>query len=204
MFRSAIVGSTLAAMGQLGDSFGSGRKPTHASVTDAPCKCGYLERASDEPMVPIVFDEQTNEYHIENVGDAGHRVIYHCPFCGGAAPPSKRGSLFATITQDENSRLIALATGFKTVKQAVAKLGTPDDDMPAGLGMGSKPTEGEAPTFTSYRTLTYKGLSETADVVLIDYGPEHGLRVTLRGKYLGKPEHPSPPKRKPKRPGAKR
>jgi hypothetical protein len=155
-------------------------------------------------MVPIVFDERMNEYHIENVGDAGHSVIYHCPLCGGAAPPSKRGSLFATITNDESSRLIALATGFKTVTQAMAKLGTPDDDMPDGISMGSKPTEGEAPTFTSYRTLTYKGLSETADVVLIDYGPEHGLRVTLRGKYLGKPEDAPGPKGKPKRPGAKR
>jgi hypothetical protein len=155
--------------------------------------------------VPIVFDQQMNEYHIQNVGkNAGHSIIYHCPACGGAAPPSKRGSLFATITRDESSRLVALATGFKTVKQAVAKFGVPDDDMPDGIGMGSKPTDGEAPTFTSYRTLTYKGLSETADVVLIDYGPEHGLRVTLRGKYLGKPEPPPTPKGKRKRPAAKR
>jgi hypothetical protein len=37
---------------------------------------------------------------------------------------------------------------------------------------------------TSYRTLKYKKLSKTADVVFVDYGPERGVRMRLSGKYL--------------------
>jgi hypothetical protein len=46
-------------------------KPTFASVTTIPCKCGYLERASDEPEIPIVFDARVNEYHVTNTGKNG-------------------------------------------------------------------------------------------------------------------------------------
>jgi len=33
------------------------RKPTSQSVTDEPCRCGYLVRASEEPSIPFVFDD---------------------------------------------------------------------------------------------------------------------------------------------------
>lgn len=36
-------------------------KPNFSSVTDLPCKCGYLQRSSDDPDVPIAYDERTNE-----------------------------------------------------------------------------------------------------------------------------------------------
>jgi hypothetical protein len=180
------------------------RKPNHASVTDTACTCGYLQRESNEPKSGIVFDEVVNEYHITIGGKhSGHLLIYHCPWCGGAAPQSKRASLFAVITQDESSRLLGLAAGFKTVAQAVKKLGKPDDDMAVGVSRGSRPSESEAPTLTSYRTLWYRRLSKTADVLLTDYGPEHGLRVTLQGKHLGRPS-PPPPKRRAKPAKAKR
>ena len=86
-------------MGSRKNESGKQLKPTFSSVTDTLCVCGYLERASEEPEVPIVFDAKVNEYHIANIGkNGGHRVIYHCPWCGGAAPRSKRASLFATVT----------------------------------------------------------------------------------------------------------
>jgi hypothetical protein len=139
------------------------RKPTHASVTDLACTCGYLERRSSESRSPIVFDETVNEYHIENVGkNSGHLVIYHCPFCGGTAPQSKRASLFAVITHDESARLQDLAAGFKSIAEAVKKLGKPDGDLAVGISQGSRPSESEAPTVTSYRTLTYTRLSKSA------------------------------------------
>src|SRR6266568_3052946 len=40
------------------------RKPTTQSVTEEPCRCGYLMRASEEPTIPVVFDEEMREYHI--------------------------------------------------------------------------------------------------------------------------------------------
>src|SRR5438552_3640751 len=37
-------------------------KPTHASVTDQPCSCGFLQEAADDPDSPIVYDAQLNEF----------------------------------------------------------------------------------------------------------------------------------------------
>jgi hypothetical protein len=72
-------------------------KPTRASVTEEPCKCGVLELAAKDPRSHIVFDSEVNEYHFRyphpikgNPSAMGSMVIYHCFFCGGAAPASKR------------------------------------------------------------------------------------------------------------------
>jgi hypothetical protein len=163
------------------------RKPNSFSVTSMPCKCRFLERASEEPAIPIVFDARMNEYHIMNVGKGrrGHSNIYHCPFCGGAAPVSKRHSLFATITSTEAERLYKLTSGMKTFKEVVAKFGEPDDDLDPGTQSHTPGSDADPPKVVSYRTLTYKRLSKTAEVVFIDYGPERGVRTSLRGKYVG-------------------
>ena len=69
-------------------------KPTSFSVTSKPCTCGFLECQADDPDSPIVFDARLNEYHFEYASpcsDVGcdsakaQMMIYHCPFCGGAA-----------------------------------------------------------------------------------------------------------------------
>jgi hypothetical protein len=163
------------------------RKPNSSSVTSVPCKCRFLERASEEPTIPIVFDARVNEYHITNVGKdrRGHTNVYHCPFCGGAAPLSRRHSLFATITSTEAERLYKLTSGMKTCKEVVAKFGEPDDDLDPGMQSNTPGSDTEPPKVVSYRTLTYKRLSKTAEVVFIDYGPERGVRTSLRGKYVG-------------------
>jgi len=111
------------------------RKPTRFSVSAAPCQCRFLEEASVEPASPIVFDEKMNEYHIERVakGRRGHYVIYHCPFCGGAAPRSRRHTFFATITSAEEERLFTLTSGLKSFEDVVAKLGKPDSDLDPGV-----------------------------------------------------------------------
>jgi hypothetical protein len=152
-----------------------------------PCTCRFLERAAEEPTVPIVFDARMNEYHIMNVGKdrRGRTNIYHCPFCGGAAPLSKRHSLFATITSTEAERLYQLTSGVKTFEEVVAKFGELDDDLDPGMKLHTPGSDAEPPKVVSYRTLTYKRLSKTAEVVFIDYGPERGVRTSLRGKYLG-------------------
>ena len=162
------------------------RKPTQFSVTAVPCTCRFLERASEEPTSPIVFDAHMNEFHMENVGKGrrGHTSIYHCPFCGGAAPLSKRRTFFATITSTESARLFKLTSGLKTLADVVAKMGEPDDDLDPGQREHSNGSDTTPPEVTSYRTLTYKSLSKTADVAFVDYGPERGVRITLSGKYL--------------------
>jgi hypothetical protein len=166
------------------------RKSASQSVAKPPCKCGFLLRAAEEPEIPIVFDERMNEYHIENVAkDGGHSVIYYCPFCGGAAPPSKRQSFFATITRAETERLHELTADVKTIAGAIAQFGAPDDDLDPGTTVYNSVKDDQPPTVTSYRTLRYKTLSSSADVVFTDFGPERGLRMSLTGKYLGEPKN---------------
>jgi hypothetical protein len=162
-------------------------KPNFASVTTVPCTCKYLERASEEPDNPIFFNAEVNEYHFRSVGKSrGTWMIYHCPWCGGAAPRSKRGSLFATITQKEEERLRRLTTGLRTIEAVIKKFGKPDFDMADGKVIKTQESKGKPPTIKSYRTLHYTGLSKSADVHVTDYCPDGPLRVILQGKYLGR------------------
>ena len=66
---------------------------------DAPkCDCRTLERLSKEPSIPIEFDAKLNEYRLR--GTVGEQImIYHCPFCGGRTPNSRRAELFTHITR---------------------------------------------------------------------------------------------------------
>jgi hypothetical protein len=152
----------------------------------APCKCRFLERSAAEPGIPIVFDASVNEFHIRHGGKdrGGHSIIYYCPFCGGAAPPSKRASLFATITQAEVKRLQDVTTGFKSVREVMTRFGKPDHDFDPGMTKYELEAKDKPPKVISYRTLTYRGLSKIADVVFTDLGPERGVPASFMGKYL--------------------
>ena len=143
-------------------------RPTFASVTDTLCRCGYLRRSADDPRSPIVFDRRAGEYQFRCRGaDAEHfsmLVIYHCPFCGGAAPKSKRDSLFHAIPPEEERRLEALLDGVTTLRSAMRKLGKPDEDDPRGVSL-QDPERGARPPKTQWcRTIRYVRLSKVADV----------------------------------------
>ncbi len=95
-------------------------KRTWASVTGDPCSCGFLEQAADDPNLPIRFDPLVGEYHFEFpspfAGEAcpeakAQLTIYHCPFCGGAAPPSKRDTLFTNISDQEAAAAVPAVRG---------------------------------------------------------------------------------------------
>ena len=142
--------------------------PTFASVTDRPCRCGYLRRAADDPRLPIVFDKVTGEYHFryreaDAYGDST-LVIYHCPFCGGAAPRSKRALLFHVIPPDEEERLAELLDGITSIRGALRKLGKPEDDLRRGIKTQESERAGRPPTTQWFRTLRYEKLSKVADV----------------------------------------
>lgn len=143
-------------------------RPTYASVTNAPCKCGYLREAADNPRLPIVFDKRMGEYHFQyhDKEAKGYTtlVIYHCPFCGGAAPKSKRALLFHVIPPDEERRLTALLDGVSSIRAAIRKLGKAEDDNPRGAGVEVPEQAGHPPTMQWFRTLRYEKLSKVADV----------------------------------------
>src|SRR3989442_14016479 len=98
------------------------KKRTGPTVMEAPCACGSLENALNDPDTPIVFDRELNEYHIEyeiKNGGKGFLMIYYCPFCGGAAPKSQRRKLFAVIPPSEEERLYQLFNEVLTLDDAI-------------------------------------------------------------------------------------
>ncbi len=155
-------------------------KPTFASVTDVPCTCRCLENAANDPRNPIVFDEATGEYQF--VCKSVMLVIYHCPFCGGAAPKSKRALLFAQISAAEEARLASLLDGVTTIAEALTKFGKPDFE---GTSVTRHPeNENEAPKIQHHRGIRYFGLSETAEVWITER-PDGRIFWQLQGKYIG-------------------
>lgn len=157
------------------------KKPTHSSVTNVSCKCGWLERAADEPVNPVYFDAKMREYQLRH-SDGGYSLLYHCPWCGGAAPPSRRSSFFAVVPSAEWNRLAELTSGVKTVEQALRKLGPADEGEPLGLTIYPA-AGGEPPRAEGYRTLTFSTVSKVANVVLNDFGPR-GVSFSFHAKGL--------------------
>lgn len=166
-------------------------RPTFASVTDTPCTCEYLQHAADEPRNPIVFDATTNEYQFrypdpdpDCVGSA-MLIIYHCPFCGGCAPESRRHLLFAVIAPEEESRLFGLLDQVDTISTALAKLGQPTRDDATGSQKRHEKA-GQPNSIQRFRTLVYENLSDVADVWITER--ENGKAFCqLQGKYIGSP-----------------
>jgi len=166
-------------------------KRTFASVTETPCTCGSLEQWVSHFVFPIRFNKQFNEYHFVSGSSDDDRVeimIYHCPFCGGAAPESKRGTFFAEISEEEAKRLWALLNEINTAAQAFQHLGKPDMDEPYPTLAGRpKPTkEREGQKYEATRILTYSNLSPVAEVQFIVYGNDEVER-TVAAKYTGAP-----------------
>lgn len=138
--------------------------------------------------MPIVFDERVGEYHYAYLEPGSNTPatlnIYHCPFCGGAAPASKRRSLFQVVSSEEKHRLADLIVPLNSVRELVEKLGEPDKDEPAGLWQQSEES-GHRPSRTvPCRTLIYTSLSAVADVHVYER-PDGTLGWSLSGKYRG-------------------
>jgi hypothetical protein len=161
-------------------------KPTHASVTARPCTCGYPQRAADDAENPVVFDERTSEYQFtyQEPGLEGLStlILYHCPFCGGAVPGSKRSLLFATIPGAEAARLVTVLEPVKTVRDALEQLGPPDFD---GFSTTLRPERDDQPPLVErHRDLRYYSLSDVADIWITERS-DGAVHWQLQGKYVG-------------------
>lgn len=155
-------------------------KRTHASVTEITCKCNYLQRAVDSEHMPIQFDPDTAEYQWHHNGAVG--VIYHCPFCGGAAPKSQRDKLFATIPPSEEARLSKILDPVKTIGDAIELLGEPNFD---GWAKTVRPESGDQPPMVAHhRDIRYTQLSDIADVHIQECSDGRAFWQLL-GKYVG-------------------
>ena len=155
-------------------------KRTFASVTTVSCTCRYLQDQADEPNSPICFDSETNEYHFA-WNDRG-LVIYHCPFCGGVTPESKRDKLFADVSDAEQLRLGQLLDRIDSIDGAIIAFGKPDYD--GFVNSQHRDEDGESPKLTRQRCLRYERLSETAYVLITEIAGGK-VRWQLQGKYVG-------------------
>ena len=145
------------------------------------CDCPYLESLSKDPAAPVEFDVTFNEYHILGTNGSRH-MVYHCPFCGGRAPKSRRHELFTPIAHAERERLKDLTRNLKTVTDVTNAFGPPDSDNPAGYSVTKEDDTGR-PRTTHYRALTYKGLSAVADVEFL-VGVNDQVWFTLMPKSI--------------------
>jgi len=147
------------------------------------CDCGALENASKEPDSPIRWEESMNEYHIVDA-KGGQMMVYYCPICGGRTPRSRRSSMFAHVTRQEEWRIIELFRGIRTVADVVARFGPADEEREFASGQRTpnrddKPERGEI-----FRGLVYKSLSPVADIVF-EVGSSNTVRGTWNQKYIG-------------------
>ncbi|RYD66438.1 MAG: hypothetical protein EOP83_05010 [Verrucomicrobiaceae bacterium] len=163
----------------------------HSPNFDVPrCDCRWFERAVKDDLIPVVFDELMNEYHLVHRNAGGHSLFYHCPFCGGRAPDSLRGTYWTEVSHEESHRLHQLTKDIKTPGELFETFGQPDRDFEVGGGCVTPGTDDAPPETTlGPRRVVFTGLSATADVhVRIDRYDR--LRFSFAGRYIG-------PKRKP-------
>lgn len=149
------------------------------------CDCRWFELAVRNQAIPVIFDEEMNEYHLVHREGRGHSLFYHCPFCGGRAPATLRGTYWTEVTLEESRRLHALTKHIKTLEDLFATIGQPDEEFEIGSSGTTPSSETAAPETTlGPRRLVYNGLSESAEVhVSIDrYGR---LRFSFSGRYIG-------------------
>jgi hypothetical protein len=154
----------------------------------APCKCGFLEREANHPDWPIRFDPELNEYHfIHRTSTAGEAqmMIYHCPFCGGRAPKSRRSEFFHRLTHAEQRRLCELTKDLHTVQDVAAAFGESDIKQPVGMMITTPERDGKPETTQSYPVMIYTKLSDTADVHVTIY-PTDSVGISFQGKAVKK------------------
>src|SRR5262245_48662227 len=100
-------------------------RPLHIStgtwppVTEPSRTCQHSEDTPPNPHFPIRYDADLNEYSmVWRIGDGyGAMMIYHCPFCGGRTPKSRRDQLFADVPQSEYERLAQLTAGIASIDE---------------------------------------------------------------------------------------
>lgn len=162
---------------------------TLASVTSADCTCGYLQRAADDPDVPIQFEASMGEYQFAyqtEVWGPSMLIIYHCPFCGGAAPRSKRELLYHVIPEAEKERLKELLLPIKAIADALERFGEPESDSPFGTASMHDEANGQPASIEYARVLRYETLSEVADVAIFE-SPGGRVGFSLSGKRKNLP-----------------
>ena len=136
------------------------------STREPACKCGWLDRAPDEPDSPLVFNKVLGEFHLLYRGAqvSGRIRLRFCPVCGERAPEALRNAILAPLCDAEMQRIEQMADGLRTLDDVRARFGEPDDDRSRGLMLREPTSVGRPPTMRGYRTLRYSGISDKLHV----------------------------------------
>ena len=146
------------------------------------CDCNWFQRAAADPHIPVEYDANLNEYHLVRSGaQVGKMQMYHCPFCAGRAPASRRDELFIPISTEEQWRLRDMVRNLKTVSDVTTSLGEPDDDVADGTWIETPEATGQPGKTEYFRTLVYRRLSAMADVRVLIY-PQGQVHFELASK----------------------
>lgn len=148
------------------------------------CDCRWLERAARDPRCPIEFDAELNEYKLKTSN--GSMCLYHCPFCAGRAPESLRARLFATISDEETTRLFALTKGFRTEDDVRRGLGDPTHVFEPGGTMMTAEKDGDPREVRAWKSLRYENYSDTA-TINVNVDQQGNVRIAFMEKTLPKP-----------------
>jgi hypothetical protein len=146
------------------------------------CECSVIAHMAAEPNLPITYDVKMHEWHIVGA-DGAKTIIYHCFFCGGRMPRSRREDFFHTVSDAESRRLFDLTRPLKTVADVVAAFGQPESDNPQGTTI-TLPEHKGGPRTDAYRNLTYSNLSPSTLLEVI-VGTDGAVRFSLIPKPLG-------------------
>jgi hypothetical protein len=156
-------------------------------MTAPACKCGWLDRAPDEPDSPLVFNKVLGEFHLlyraEQASGRVRRIrLNYCPVCGERAPESYRDTLFTPRCDAEMERIEQLADGLRTLEDVRARFGEPDDDRNSGVMLREPANAGRPATMRRYRTLRYSSLSDALHVFF--YERAGRVELLMGGKQL--------------------
>jgi len=161
----------------------------NAGLDPYACDCGWLERAANNPSVPIGFDPDVNEYFLRAGTPAGveaRYVIRFCPHCGGDAPVSHRDALFEVITPEESVRLQGLWKDLRTREDVIQAWGPPDEEIANGYGETEREIPGEPTRTVKFDVMRYNRLSPTAVVdVILRAGDQVRFSYSTKPKRSG-------------------
>ena len=138
--------------------------PNSKSVTSTGCTCGYLERQASDSDSPFIFDESVHEYHFSyKFRDRDAKLmIYHCPWCGGVASDSHRGSLFQDLNSDSCDEICQKTASCKTLDDVISILGAPDEDEFTAIKHKGK--DDLSPRVDRVRRITFHNLYDEMSV----------------------------------------
>lgn len=118
----------------------------------------------------------------------GSWAVYHCHFCGGLLPDSRRPIWYPRLSQEERARLQQLVEGITTAEEAIERLGPPDFDAMMGV---HESIEGRLvwneELSNKCRNVEYHNLSEHANIEFY-FRTDHAVECRFEVKLLS-PRH---------------